>query len=615
MAHNVNDEDRPVFFASCTLTDTQKRYPQLHREALAIIFGVKKFHKYIAGKKFTIISDHQPLREIFNESKAIPIANERLQKWAIFLTSYNYTIQYRKGSKLANADALSRLPLTEENDIVHLNINTISCVKPVDMTIIAKETKRDAILSKIYQFIMSKWPENRTGIIKEYFHKKLMLSVEDECIFFGRRIVIPHSLQDYVLEKLHDTHIGITRMKLLAKENVWWLNIENDIETYAKSCTACQLNQSTGSPVKLIKWPETHYFFERIHIDFCHYGNSNFLIIVDTFSRWIDAKIMHGTTCAKVIEVLRTIFAYFGLPKTLVADNGPPFNSMEFKKFCTQNSIKYLNSPPYHPQSNGWAECAVRNTKNCLKKMCTDAKTKHLPMQIKIDNFLSKYRNTPVTTTGKSPNELLFIFRTRTVVSILSNNKQEEKTLSAPKHEQATTKERREPAFKPKQSILYRNIGNTAIKWQRGTIIEQMSKNIYKIKTASGRIRMCHGDQLRIFVEKETTASALIITTNKNELQPIPKFVEIVGEQISVENTNKESVNDFPIFETLTIDDEENENIDSDGDYTTLSSESCEETTQIATPRRQLRNMERKNYAETKLRKKKRKRKTARKSN
>lgn len=92
LCHIVGKEDKPISYACCTLSDTQKNYPQLHREALARVFAVKRFHKYISGRTFTIFSDHQPLREIFNEKKTIPIATDRLQKWAIFLASYNYKI-------------------------------------------------------------------------------------------------------------------------------------------------------------------------------------------------------------------------------------------------------------------------------------------------------------------------------------------------------------------------------------------------------------------------------------------------------------------------------------------------------------------------------------------
>lgn len=119
LSHIIDGVDRPIMFASSTLTTAQKNYAQLHREALAIIFAVKKFHKYIYGKTFTIYSDHQPLREIFNENKSIPVANGRLQRWAIFLAAYEYKIVYKKGSKLGNADALSLMPLPSENDVNH----------------------------------------------------------------------------------------------------------------------------------------------------------------------------------------------------------------------------------------------------------------------------------------------------------------------------------------------------------------------------------------------------------------------------------------------------------------------------------------------------------------
>lgn len=79
LSHIIDGQDRPVLFTSCTLTKAQQNYAHLHREALAIVFAVKKIHKYIFGKKFVIYSDHQPLQEIFNEKKSMPIAAERLQ--------------------------------------------------------------------------------------------------------------------------------------------------------------------------------------------------------------------------------------------------------------------------------------------------------------------------------------------------------------------------------------------------------------------------------------------------------------------------------------------------------------------------------------------------------
>ena len=113
---HVQDDgtEKPVAFASRTLNVVEKRYSQLDKEALAIVFGVKRFHQYIFGRKFAIVSDHKPLQYLLNENKAIPVmASARLQRWALTLSAYQYTIAYRPGENIANADGLSRLPLSD----------------------------------------------------------------------------------------------------------------------------------------------------------------------------------------------------------------------------------------------------------------------------------------------------------------------------------------------------------------------------------------------------------------------------------------------------------------------------------------------------------------------
>lgn len=517
LSHIIDGVDRPIMFASSSLTAAQKNYAQLHREALAIIFAVKKFHKYVYGKSFTIYSDHQPLREIFNENKSIPVANGRLQRWAIFLAAYEYKIVYKKGSKLGNADALSRLPLPLENDINHQSINTIGEQMYVNSEEIAMETKNDEILNQICIYVRNSWPNQMNDEISKYFHKKLLLTIENDCLYYGSRVVVPTKLRHRILECLHETHTGIVRMKMQTKHLFWWPNIDKDIENHSKCCVTCQGHQNTPSQVKLSKWNPTTHFFERIHLDFGQLGSAKMLIIVDTYSRWIDIKLMTQTTSKKLIEVLANIFSYFGLPHTIVADNGPPFNSKEFKKFCANRKIEYKNSPPYHPQSNGWAECAVRTVKMSLRKMLTDSKTKDLTLQQKIDKFLFKYRNTPVTTTKNSPNDLIFSYRNRTPISILNDKTPTKEhhtrqTNITPARENKNTK-----IFKKKEHVLYRAEANTKIKWMRAVIVEQLSTCRYKIRLLTNdTIRVCHGDQLRSFNTVEHAAKGCITHTPSN---------------------------------------------------------------------------------------------------
>ncbi len=106
-----NGEEHPIAFASRTLTEIEKKYAQIEREALSIIYGVRKFHKYIYGRKFTLITDHKPLLAILGPKAAIPtLAALRMQRWALVLMAYNYDIEYRKSADHMNADAMSRLP-------------------------------------------------------------------------------------------------------------------------------------------------------------------------------------------------------------------------------------------------------------------------------------------------------------------------------------------------------------------------------------------------------------------------------------------------------------------------------------------------------------------------
>ena len=111
--HRYSDgSERPLANVSKTLTDTQRRYSQIQKEALAIVFALHKFHQFLYGRKFILVTDHQPLTSLFGPSKATPtLAANRLARWALMLNQYDYNIEYRKTSDHGNADALSRLPV------------------------------------------------------------------------------------------------------------------------------------------------------------------------------------------------------------------------------------------------------------------------------------------------------------------------------------------------------------------------------------------------------------------------------------------------------------------------------------------------------------------------
>ena len=115
LSHIMKDgSEKPIYFASRSLSKAERNYDQIEREGVAVIFGVSKFHKYIYGREFTIITDHKTLLGRFKEDRAIsPTGSARVQRWALVLARYHYQLVYKPGSKISNADGLSRLPIED----------------------------------------------------------------------------------------------------------------------------------------------------------------------------------------------------------------------------------------------------------------------------------------------------------------------------------------------------------------------------------------------------------------------------------------------------------------------------------------------------------------------
>lgn len=151
--------ERPIAFASRTLNAAERNYAQGEKEALAIIFGLSRFHRYLYGRKFTLYTDHQPLLGILASDKPIPsLAAARIQRWAITLAAYQYELRYRYGKNMEVADALSRLPLPVKHKDDTQECLAVFDSTPITASEVASATKRYRIISRVVQFTLSGWP-------------------------------------------------------------------------------------------------------------------------------------------------------------------------------------------------------------------------------------------------------------------------------------------------------------------------------------------------------------------------------------------------------------------------------------------------------------------------
>ena len=301
---------------------SRPRYSQLDKEGLAIVYGVKRFHQFLFGWPFTIYTDHKPLIYLFDESCLIPPqASARVQRWALTLSAYEYTVKYKPGKDHANADVFSRLPLPEKPENTPLPGETVLLLEllrttPVTASQIRTWTSRDPTLARVREQVQQGWTLT-TG--DEHLRRKDELSVQDGCILWANRVIVPPPGRPAVMEELHDGHPGICRMKGLARRHVWWPAMDTDLEAKVKNCAMCQSHQKAPAQAPLHPWEWPKRPCARVHADYAGpFMGKMFLILVDAHSKWLDIHIVNSATSSSTIKKMRSTFATHGLPEMLV---------------------------------------------------------------------------------------------------------------------------------------------------------------------------------------------------------------------------------------------------------------------------------------------------------
>lgn len=402
----IMQDEKPVAYGSRALTDCQRRYAQIEKELLAIVYGCEKFHQYVYGKEILVESDHKPLESIFK--KPLHQAPMRLQRMLLRLQRYSLNVTYRPGKELHIADALSRAFLKEQKEELlekDLEVNMITLQLPISekkLQMFRKATAEDPEMQLLRDTTLRGWPSERSAVPKEiqlYWTFRDEIAYTSELMFKAAKLIVPHQLRQEMLNKIHESHLGIVKCKERARDILYWPHMSSHIEELVSQCAICNENRNNNPREPLLSHQIPDRPWEKVGTDLFHYRGSEFLLCVDYFSKFPEITKLRDTTSSSVIIALKSMFARHGIPDVVISDNGPQYASAEFKDFAESWEFRHHTSSPGHAQSNGQAERTVQTVKNLLKKSEGNNGDPYIS--------LLEYRNTPLEGVGLSPAQLL----------------------------------------------------------------------------------------------------------------------------------------------------------------------------------------------------------------
>ncbi|UYV69338.1 hypothetical protein LAZ67_6003268 [Cordylochernes scorpioides] len=363
----------PTQYYSRALRPHERNYTISELECLAIVESIEKFRIYLSGTKFTVYSDHQALQWL----KTIKNPSGRLFRWSLRLSTYDYEIQYLKGTQQHEADLLSRNPFCG-----FISARTIKKHQP-NIT----DTSVAVDVNGLHTI-------RRKGV---------------------NRIIIPEALQHSLMNQVHSeyNHPGISQMTRLISTQYYWKGMANSIQKFVNSCHTCQIiKRPKGKPYGTLgQIPPPQQPFDLISIDtiagFSKYGHSKTYlhVIVDHLTRYAWAFPSKSTSTLTYIQTLKKVLQQ-GSPKRLLSDRAPAFTSEKFRKFLLSRGIQPLLTTSNNPQANGLIERLNATITGKLRLLYLEnPKTSWTKL---IKQVVQIYNQSPHTVTGFPPIFLMF---------------------------------------------------------------------------------------------------------------------------------------------------------------------------------------------------------------
>ncbi|CAH8583579.1 unnamed protein product [Schistosoma haematobium] len=412
----LDGQERVIAYASRRLDKRETRYSTTRREMLALVKFSQHFRHYLLGRPFRVRTDHRALQWLrsFREPEG------QVARWQERLQEFDFTCEYRPGSRHTNADSLSRIPYSPDT------ISAVLSTAPeIDWPSLQAE---DPDLRFIYQRqlhgnnkpsmtelkdhslatrrLCAKW-----GSLRLYEDTLFIVSESKQPLLIVPRIQV-QNIMDQVHRELG--HSGKRKTEHAICGRFWWPSIHEDVAEFCKNCSTCY---AIKSPRQIPRAPLVPMTTEgppqRVGIDIMgpltmsKNGNRYLLVMVDYFSKWCEAVPIPQQDALTVTRAFIDHWvSRYGAPLSLHSDQGSAFESHLVAQVCRLLGIRKTHTTAYHPEGNGLVERTNRTIKALLQSFINKSSTEC--WDDVIPQCLLAYRSSVHGSTGFSPATLLF---------------------------------------------------------------------------------------------------------------------------------------------------------------------------------------------------------------
>lgn len=383
-------DEYPIAFVSKKLNKAQKNYSVTEQECLAAIICINRFRPYVEGHHFTVITDHASLGWLMSQQDL----RSRLGRWATKLQAYKFEIKHRKGKLHVVPDALSRVFEGEVEEVA---------VRDAEI-----DYESPHFNTSEYKVLADTVEANKDTVVDlkvmdgKVFRRANQVPEEAMTDQFAWKLWLPKELVAEALRIAHDSpmaaHGGFLKTLERVRRTYYWPKLVDDVRDYVGKCAVCKASKAPNQVMRppMGKSPESQRFFQRIYVDFLgpyprsRSGNVGIFIVLDHHTKFVFLKAVKKLSADIVVKYMREeLFHTFGVPETVVSDNGTQFKGDAFKGLLREYRVSQVFTAVHSPQANAservnrsvvaairsYVKPDQKNWDACLSEICCALRT------------------------------------------------------------------------------------------------------------------------------------------------------------------------------------------------------------------------------------------------